>query len=335
MKDRIPQDTGADERQLAELIRHAGSRVEPPAAMRDAVREAAASEWRAVVASHARRRTLRWSMTAAAVVAGLAVWLALPLVRAPAAVVASVIRVNGPVDVGGGLFAGFTLMRSGGAVMAGAEIRADSGGRVALQIAGTSVRLDENSAMTMIAPGRIALKRGAIYVDADPAASAASPLVIETAFGTVEHLGTQYEARLSDGGVRVRVREGRVRLMGEQRSVESHAGEQVTLLATGDVRREPLARADGEWAWVGEIAPACNIENKSLADFLHWVGRETGREITFSSSASEEEAAHVVLRGSVDGLSPERALAAVLATTRLGYSETPGRVLIDFKAGER
>ena len=189
--------------------------------------------------------------------------------------------------------------------------------------------------MAMIAPGRIVLKQGAIYVDSDPVASASSPLVIETAFGTVEHLGTQYETRLPAGGLRVRVREGRVRVTDGQRSVEGRAGEQVTLLATGDIRREPVARTGGEWAWVGEIAPPFDIENKPLADFLHWVARETGREITFASTASEEEAAHVVLRGSVEGLTPERALAAVLATTRLGYSESNGQVLINFKAGER
>lgn len=335
MNDRITQGTDRDEHQLAEIIRHAGSRAQPPAAVRDAVREATAAEWRAVVASRARRSRLRWSVAAAAVAAGLTVWITVPLVQPPAAVVASVTRVGGPVDSGGGLFASPAPMQPGAAVMAATEIRSGPGGRVALQMGGTSVRMDEQSTIRMIAPGRIALARGAIYVDADPAVAGSSPLVIETEYGTVQHLGTQFETRLAGGGMRVRVREGQVRIMGGQVSVESAAGEQVTLLRTGDLQRESVPRTGGEWAWVGEIAPPYDIDNKPLAGFLHWIGRETGREIVFSSAESEAEAARVILRGSVEGLTPERALTAVLATTRFGYTEAPGRVLIDFKAGDR
>lgn len=335
MSDRITEEAEGNEQQLGEIIRHAGSRAQPPTAVRDAVRHATAAEWRAVTAARARRRSLRWSMTAAAAVAGLTVWVVLPLMQAPAAVVAAVTRVSGPVDVGGGLFSTFTPIRTGGAVMAAAEIRSSPGGRIALQMGGTSVRMDEESAMTMTAPGRIALTRGAIYVDSGAAASGSLPLVIETPYGTVEHLGTQYETRLGADGVRVRVREGRVRLLEGDVSVEGGAGEQVTLSDSGDVRREALASADADWAWVGEIAPPFDIENKPLAGFLQWVGRETGREVVFASPASEGEAARVVLRGSVEGLTPERALGAVLATTRLAYREAPGRLLIDFRAGDR
>jgi ferric-dicitrate binding protein FerR (iron transport regulator) len=332
MNERITDEADRDERELAEIIRHAGSRAQPPAAARQAVREATAAEWRAVVADRNRRNRLRWTVAAAAVAAGVSV---MPLVQSPTVTVASVTRVSGPVDIDGGLFARSVPIGQGGAVTAGAQIRSGSGGRVALQVGGASVRMDEESAITMTAPERIALTRGAIYVDADPAAPETLPLVIETEYGNVQHLGTQFETRLAGGGLRVRVREGRVRVRGGQVSMESGAGEQVTLLATGEVKRAPVPLTGGEWAWTGEIAPPYDIENEPLAGFLHWVGRETGREIVFSSAASEAEAARVILRGSVEGLSPERALAAVLATTRLGYSEAPGRLLIDLKAGDR
>ncbi len=335
MSDRSVRETDRDEQQIGQIIRHAGARAQPPAATRAVVREATAAEWRAVVAARARRRSFRWSVAAAAAVAGVTVWLVVPLVQAPAAVVAAVSRVSGPVDVGGGMFSGFVPVRPGAAVMAAAELRSGPGGRLALQMGGASVRMDEESAMTMTAPGRIALTRGAIYVDADPAASGSPPLVVETPYGTVEHLGTQYEARLGGSAVRVRVREGRVRILEGQLSVEGGAGEQMTVSAAGHVQREAIARTGADWAWAGEIAPPFDIENRPLAGFLRWVGRETGREIVFSSPASEEEASRVVLRGSVEGLTPERALGAVLATTRFAYREAPGRVVIDFKAGDR
>lgn len=325
----------ADEQQLAEVIRHGGSREQPPDAVRAAVRRAAADEWRAVVAGRARQRTLRWAVAAAAAVAALAVWIVLPLVRPPAAVVASVTRVNGRVDASRGAFASFSPMESGEVVVASTRIRSGTGGRIALQMGSTSLRMDEDSAMTLVAAGRVALNRGAVYVDSGPGAAGSLPLVIETDFATVEHLGTQYETRLTEDGVRVRVREGRVRLKGTEQSVEGRAGEQVTLLGTGEVRRQPVARTGEEWAWVGEIAPAFDIENRPLIQFLRWAGRETGRQISFASSACEKEAAQVVLRGSIEGLTPERALAAVLATTRFDYRVAPGRLVIDFRTGER
>jgi ferric-dicitrate binding protein FerR (iron transport regulator) len=335
MNDRITQGTERDERALADIIRHAGSRAQPPAAVRDAVRAAAEEEWRAVVADRARRRRSRWSLAAAAAVAGLSVWLVLPTVQAPAAVVASVTRVAGPVDMGGGLFSRSTPVQPGAAVMAAAEIRSGPGGRVALQMGSTSVRMDQDSVITVSGPGRVALARGAIYVDADPAARESSPLVIETEYGNVQHLGTQFETRLARDGLRVRVREGHVRIMSEQVSLESNAGEQVTLSGAGDVRREAAPRSGGEWAWVGEITPPFDIEGRSLAGFLHWVARETGREVVYSTPASEAEAARVILRGSVEGLTPERALAAVLATTQLSSGEAPGQLLIDLRPGDR
>ncbi len=103
----------------------------------------------------------------------------------------------------------------------------------------------------------------------------------------------------------------------------------------GDVQRQAIDGADGAWAWVGEIAPAFDIENRPLPEFLRWVSRETGREIVFASPGAEQAARAVVLRGSVTGLAPAQAMAAVLATTDLGYSETAGRFVIDLKQGER
>jgi ferric-dicitrate binding protein FerR (iron transport regulator) len=336
MTDNTSQDRDADEPRLAGLIRQGGAREQPSAAMHAAVRTAAHREWRDVVAARTRRRNTRWSLAAAAAAAGLAVWLTLPMLQAPAAVVAAVTRVSGPVEIGAvGLFGRFAPVQAGADVTATAQIRSGSGGRVALQVGGTSLRLDENSVLAMVAPDRVALKRGAVYVDSGADGTAQSSLLIETPYGTVEHVGTQYETRLADGVLRVRVREGLVRLNDARQAIEATAGEQVTLLSSGEVRRGAVGRAGGEWAWAGEIAPPFDIENRSLAEFLRWAARETGRDVAFASAASEGEAASVTLRGSVAGLNPERALAAVLSTTQLGYRETGDQLLIDFRTGDR
>jgi ferric-dicitrate binding protein FerR (iron transport regulator) len=330
IRDRI-----AEERQLAGLIRRGGARAQPPSAVREAVRAAAHREWRAAVAARARRRNTGWSLAAAAAVAGLAVWVGLPALRAPGAAVAAVARVSGPVEASpGGLVARYAPLAAGAGVATGAALRSGRGGRAALELGGNSVRLDEQSAVTVLAANRIALKRGAVYVDSG---AGAAPLVIETPYGAVEHLGTQYESRLVADGLRLRVREGRVRLSAASRAaLEGTAGEQLTVAADGGVRREPVARAGGEWAWAGEIAPPFDIENRTLGEFLAWAARETGRDVAYATPELEAQAAGVVLRGSVQGLAPERALAAVLATTDfVADADAAGRWVIDLKAGDR
>lgn len=325
-----------DEQRLAELIRRAGAREQPPAAAAQAVREAVAAEWRAVVAERRRRRALatRWSAAAAAVlVAGLAVWLAAPRVGPDAPLVASLERVSGPVQVGGGLLAGWSAARAGTGLAQDAEIRSGAGGRAALRVGGASLRLDENSVLAMTGPDRIALRQGAIYVDAGEG-TANPPLVVETAYGEVRHLGTQYETRLTAGGLRVRVREGRVRLTAGPRSAEGAAGEQVTLAADGGLARAAVARSGGEWAWVEDIAPQFDMNDRTLLEFLRWVGRETGQQVTFDSPAAEQAARELVLRGSVAGLAPRQALSAVLTTTQLHGREAGDVLHIDFRTGD-
>jgi len=326
-----------EERRIAGLVRRGGARQEPPAAVREAVRAAAHQEWRAVVAERraAQRRVPRWSMAAAAAVAGLAVWLGLPMLGGQAAMVASVARVSGPVDITGeGLLDGATTLAAGAGIAADSTLRSAGGGRVALVMGGNSVRLDEQSTVRLVADNRIALERGAVYVDSVPGAA---PLVIDTPYGAVEHLGTQYESRLLADGLRLRVREGRVRLSAAAgRTVEGAAGEQLVVAADGDVSRATVSRAGGEWAWTGDIAPAFDIADRSLGEFLEWAGRETGRDVAWATPELEAEARGVVLRGSVAGMSPEQALDAVLATTDYAAAaDGPGRWLIDLNTGDR
>ena len=57
-----------------------------------------------------------------------------------------------------------------------------------------------------------------------------------------------------------------------------------------------------------------------MIEFLSWAARELGREIVFASPESEAEANSAVLSGSMTGLTPAEAIAAVLPTTRLRSS---------------
>lgn len=324
------------ERELAALIRRGGARSQPSAAAREAVRSAVQAEWQQVVAERSRSRRARWSLAAAAMVAAVAVGVLVPALQAPPAAVAAVARVTGPAQIDAdSIFGRRAPAREGAVVAVGDEIQSGTGGRVALDLGGLSLRLDEQSVLAMVAPDRVELRRGALYVDAGEEGSQNASLVVATPFGDLRHLGTQYETRLVAGGLRVRVREGLVRL--DERSgatADAGAGEELTLLADKVVRRASVDTAGADWAWVGDIAPRYDLENRSLDEFLAWVGRETGRKVEFASPAALAEARRIVLRGTTAGLSPERALPAVLSTTSLRVGGQGGRLLIDFRTGE-
>ena len=108
----------------------------------------------------------------------------------------------------------------------------------------------------------------------------------------------------------------------------ARAGEQLTIGSTGALTRAAVDRQDPGWNWITDVTPPYAIEDRRLAEFLAWVCRETGRDLVFASPQVEAEAREIILRGSVAGLSPDAALAAVMATTNLSYSDDNGRLTI-------
>jgi ferric-dicitrate binding protein FerR (iron transport regulator) len=184
---------------------------------------------------------------------------------------------------------------------------------------GPSLRLDVGSRVRFTETAKLRLDAGAVYVDSQGGA----PVLVETPFAEVTERGTQFEVRVSSGGVRVRVREGAVELArpagpaGDDRSWEAEAGAELTLSTDGHLSRGTVPAHDQAWAWVQEIAPSFQLEGRTLGDFLAWVGRETGWRVAWADPARAAAGMGVVLHGSVETLTPEQALAAVLPTCGL------------------
>lgn len=308
-------ETPSDEAALAGLLKAAGPRDEPPAEFARELKASLHAEWHATLAQRQARK--RWqfagAMAASVAVAAVALglWQAAP-VDVP---VAQVVQSSGNVQAASSL-------------SPGDRVTTAADGRVALALgSGLSVRVDGNSELTIEAGDRIVVTRGAVYVDAG-AASGNRPLVLATPYGDVRHLGTQYEVRVLDDALRVSVREGRIELRREDGSLQGTAGERLLVSATGNVERTSLAADAEDWAWASSIVPAFEIDNRPLTEFLVWAGRETGRDIVFASPSAQAQAAQVVLRGSVAGLTPDQSIDAVLATTTLKVARSPGEITI-------
>jgi len=323
-----------EEEALADLLRATGPAARPPEELTRRVRAAVVAEWLAVTRQQrqaaARRRILRPALAAILAAAAVGAWLALPLLQQPAAPVATLSRVIGPVESGQGDAWQPVVLRQ--RLRPGQELVTGPRGRAALTLDnGLSLRLDTDTRIALAAADRVSVERGAVYLDAGPGADRTDTLVIESRYGRTRHLGTRYEVRLAADGMRVSVREGRVEVSGAGRTAELTAGEAVALDGDGRLERSTVATTGPAWDWTAEVAPPYAIEQRPLPEFLAWVGRETGRQVIFATPAARSAAGGVVLRGSVAGLSPEAALAAVMATTPLDYAEDSARIVVKLR----
>jgi ferric-dicitrate binding protein FerR (iron transport regulator) len=307
------------ERAMKSLFAHVRPRDLPPAADEAEIRHALFAEWDAVTN---RRAFLRRTVAATAAAAILLATFGALLLRtgsAPAAVVASVERVRGDVQVGGAALA------IGADVPSAMRIDTHSG-QLALRLAdGGSMRLAPQTRVMFAAAGRATLESGTLYFDSEKGAAAVE---VRTPLGIVRDMGTQFVARLAGERLDVTVRDGRVAIERGSGAVDVAAGERVSVSSGASApRRERSASFGGDWDWAERLAPPFDIDGRRLIDFLQWEEAQTGRTLQFVDPKSEQVARDTVLNGSMD-LEPLPMLTAVLALTDLGYTLDGERIVI-------
>jgi ferric-dicitrate binding protein FerR (iron transport regulator) len=308
-----------DDDAIARLLKGAGGRDQPDAAIEAQVRTAVESEWRQLVSARRRRQQVTvWAAAAGVAVAALAVWLAMPLLDREQPVAATLVQSSGVIEYRNGPRADWAPLGEGAALYSRQEVRTSASSRAAFELAsGPELRIDRASHLVFDELEVASLEQGAAYVDSGTAPGAiASRFRLRTAAGTIRHLGTQYEARVDASRLRVAIREGSVRIETPGAAVSGIAGEQI-LVDGGNVTRSDLPAHDPAWDWIGAVTPTFDIEGRTLAEFLRWAARETGLDLLYVSDVAEREAVGTVLRGSIEGLRPDESIAAVVSTTGL------------------
>lgn len=321
MKEPSQRSASQEDEALESLLGAVGPRGEVPADVMAQVRDSVHAEWRAAIeARQQRRRVFAYGLAASGVFA-LLITIGFVVLTGSRAPVATVARVIGTFEASDGGTGDWRTLVAGEQIKAGQVLRAGANGRAALTTnAGIQLRLDADSHVEFSSAQRLALTRGAVYVDADPRSARATPFEVQTALGAVSHVGTQFEVRSRGRLVDIKVREGSVRLRSDSGEHVATAGERLRVSAK-NVERARISLQDPSWQWALLVAPEFTIEGVPLADFLHWVARETGRKLVFGSTNAAETARRVILHGSIGQLSPEAALPAVLATTQLTHTE--------------
>jgi len=325
--------TEHDDSDVARVLRASGARASPSDEMTRAVYEAVHAEWRATVKRHNGKRAQRvWLAVAASVaVAAIALFAGRNLVPPQAALMADVSKRVGVVQVREGGSADWRSAAGEKTLHVGEGVQTGADGRVALALRdGVSLRLDHDTRVALVSADRVDITSGAVYIDSGASGSSAARLEVGTPAGVVRHIGTQYEARILSSGTRIRVREGRVDVTpsnGSPRTLE--VGDQIVVSSSGVEERGRIEPSSDEWDWASDAAPEFDINGKPLHAFLAWAARETGLQVVFASAESAAEAQRAVLSGSIAGLDPDEALAAVMPTTSLRSTERDGQLVIE------
>jgi ferric-dicitrate binding protein FerR (iron transport regulator) len=213
----------------------------------------------------------------------------------------------------------------GARVLSGEVIETGRAARVALRTpGGTSIRLDRSSRARFIAYRVIELTAGAMYVDTN---GVEDPIDVRTSAGVIRDIGTQFEVRLLDDSVRVRVRSGMVAVERERQSINVAAQTQLTLTSSGAESRALPAFGE-EWNWIAGMAPGFRIEGQRLSAFLTYLSRENGWTLHYADAGVQRVASATVLHGAVDGLDAEAALGVALTIADLSHTLDRGELRI-------
>ena len=334
-----------DDASFASLMKLAGERPEIPLSVESRVYHHVHQEWQgATVEPNAdkvydkvqkswRRNTLRGALLRWMVPAGVAATAAIAAIAmvivsqieapAPLRVAATVSRVVGAGPISADYIQGAPV-HAGKVISTGPDE-----GLSLLLVRSESLRIDENTQIRVDAADRFTLLAGRIYADTGQFVYRNGGLKIDTEFGLVTDVGTQFSVAATDQSLDVAVREGRVDVRNQSDTYAARMGQRLTLVQGESASVTDLDTHDDYWDWVVDLTPTFDMTNKSLLDFLKWAARETGRELQFESNESRMFAMRTDVHGSAEGLTPEEALEAVLATTTVRYRIEDDKIIID------
>jgi ferric-dicitrate binding protein FerR (iron transport regulator) len=211
----------------------------------------------------------------------------------------------------------------GDALREGATVRTAEHQFVALALgSGGELRVNGGSSIRLVGPRRVRIDEGQIYLDSG-ATTGAPALAVETFAGVVRDIGTRFDVQVRGESLRVRVRDGAVRL--EDHNVT--AGRELTATG-GHVALLPTTTYGEGWDWIVRARPL-RLEGATLGRFLGWVETDGGRRVEFADPRLRSAMGNIVLHGSVEGLNVDEALGVVLPATGLTYRLDGSRVLID------
>jgi ferric-dicitrate binding protein FerR (iron transport regulator) len=310
------QKTNGEE-QIAALLQMAGPRPRISEEARNRVWKAVHGEWQQHNVTRSRARVMGWSAASLAAAAAIVfvivrrgdVQPSTPVM--PAQLVAVARKIDGGVIAKTLAEAGAPhLLDIDTPVHAGDTVETSTGATAAFDWSGGSLRVAENTRFRFDTPRTLTLTRGTIYFASAPGSRSVE---VRTPFGVIHDIGTQFEVRMAEDAVRIRVREGRIDLSRQSAHHTADAGTELFARSEGDVKRSSIPRSGADWDWVTRAAPPMSL-NGNVQQLLGQITREKG----LSLLVTDQSIASMTMRGNVP-LGPDEALDAVAAASGLRY----------------
>ena len=312
---------------IERLIKLAGERDMPSAEGMERARQAAHDSWtralksREATPSNTRLRLLGFALAAGIAAVGVLLWIQRPM-PTPPELVARVTPLVGDArlqESNGETSARLALPIHTGSTLATGD------GRVALTFGDSlSLRVDRQTRLRFDGREQVTLLAGALYIDSG-GINAVPGLRIETPAGAVRHVGTQYQVRVDGNVTLVRVREGRVLLSRASGAPTDIAAGDELQVSGPDLRWQRGLPSFGDaWEWSAGIAPALEIENRPLAEFVAWVSREHGWQVRYVDDAMQRRSIDIRLHGSLDPQDSAAMLERVSLVTGVSLNAREG-----------
>ncbi|MCP5090724.1 MAG: FecR domain-containing protein [Gammaproteobacteria bacterium] len=322
---------------LEQLLKRAVPRLTPSKSDEAAVRQAVRAEWRRVSSTRqSHRRVLNYAMAATVLIGVFALFSVFRTSPIETVQVATIEKSFGSIYLLGEESelretVDLSSVRSAQTIVTGA-----GAGMALAWVSGGSLRVDENTRVEFTTDNSVYLKSGRLYFDSEPSAmfagtkaSESDGFVVNTDYGEIAHIGTQFMTRVDTGELTVSVREGQVDVDGTYHRHVATSGQQVTFFGRQQPAVLNLSAHAKEWNWVGRTSPPADVDGKPIHEFLKWVHRETGLETRFEGQA-EQVARNELLKGTMIDAEPLDALQRWMATTALEYdvNESEGVIYV-------
>ena len=308
----------ADEDATARLLHLAGPRVTAPADRAERVRSTVHSAWQTRTRHRANRRR------GLLAIAWLGATASVAIIGSGALVERTTLPLGDPVAVVEQID-GSLQIRPEHTVRIGEWVETGRDSRLALRFGdAVSVRLDIRSRVRALSPNAIELTAGAVYVDTELEHGG---FEVRTPLATARDLGTQFEVRLIDASLRLRVRTGVVRLSDRTRSISGNPGTEIMLSASEASSRQ-IAVHGPEWEWTARLSPPLATQGMSLATFLARMAREQGWTVEYSDAEMSRRAARTILHGSLGGVAPLEAVEVAIVTSGLRHRFDNGSLIV-------
>lgn len=292
-----------DEQTIEKLIRLGGQREEIDPACTARVRETVYQTWLAknrqrsdlarnksikdrLPTRHMRIRLL-WSGLAASLLLGAVTIITLSQRPNEAPTVVATVKVLQGTVTGDG-----RLLAQGAELRTGQEIQSGSIGGLAIILTnGALVKLDRLTKVRFTSQQDLELKSGGVYFDSQ----GNGDIRVHTTRGVIQDIGTQFETRLAQNELLVRVREGKVKVDQAETAVFVASG-QALQLADGAARVTEIA-VGGQWLWADALDENFSVADRPMAEILAWLCHRENWILQYHNETDQQRAQADIIRG--------------------------------------